>query len=178
MGVGIAWIPFFLFAHIISLISNILLGFLLKIKEFFPLDGYSYLYIAIISLGSCFYGLLALFLSFRVSKRFFSTEDSFLALLNIFLASPFVFVFYWMPTYAHLVDSFAIALFLLMWIEKEKKKGKLWWFLWGLSFGFVCLVRWQNIVFSILLFAPPRFHKLFINHLFFLIGAFLPFFHN
>lgn len=170
MGTGVAWIPFFLLAHLITLIANILV---VKAGFTFHTDGTSYIYVAILSLGSCFYGLLALFLSFKVAKRFFSSEDSFLAMLAIWTTSPFVFNFYWMPTHSHLIDSFAIALFLFLWIGSKDKDGLFWWFCYGLAFGFATLVRWQNLLFGILLLIPPR--KLVIPYILFLFGAFLTF---
>lgn len=169
IGTSIAWISFFLLAHLITIVANI---FVAKVGTF-PTDGTSYIHLATVSLGSCFYGLLALFLSFKVAKRFFSSQNSFLALLLIWLTSPFVFNFYWMPTHSHIVDSFAIALFLSKWIDSKDKDGLFWWFCYGLAFGFAVLVRWQNILFLILLFIPLR--KLILPYILFLLGSLIAF---
>lgn len=170
IGTSILWIPFFILAHLLTLLCNL---FLTNIK--LPSNGISYLYTLSVSLGGCFYGILALFLSLKITSKLFSPKNSFLALLGIWFGSPFVFCFYYMANYSHLVDSFVIALFILKWIDSYEKNGFFWWFGYGLIFGIAILVRWQNLLFGILLLIPPRIHRLFIHHLLFALGSFLAF---
>ncbi|MEW6103419.1 MAG: hypothetical protein AB1630_06340 [bacterium] len=170
IGTPILWIPFFLFAHILILFCNFF-----KTGYIIPTDGNSYLYLFSVSLGSCIYGILSLFLSLKLCLRLFLIKDSFLSLLAIWLSSPFVFCFYYMPNYSHLADSFAISLFLLMWVSSKDKNGLVWWFIYGISFGLLVLVRWQNLLLGILLLIPLRIHKLFIQHILFGIGSFVVF---
>ncbi|HAW50261.1 TPA: hypothetical protein DCX16_04875 [bacterium] len=170
IGTSILWMPFFILAHLLTLLCNF---FLTNIK--LPSLGISYLYTLSVSLGGCFYGILALFLSLKIALRLFSSKDSFLALLSIWFASPFVYCFFYMANYSHLPDSFVIALFLLKWIESREKNGFLWWFVYGLIFGLAVLVRWQNLLFGILILIPLRIHKIFIQHLLFALGSFFAF---
>jgi hypothetical protein len=165
IGTSIAWLPFFAIIHSVLLI----LKFILKLP--FITDGTSYLHILTCSLASCLFALFGLFISCKLSRRFFSSEESILSMFTVWLSSPFFFCFYWMPTFSHLLDVFAISLFLFMWTRKDKDRY-LWWLLYGASFGLCALIRWQNAVLIILLFIPPRLTP---KQFFFLIGALLSF---
>jgi hypothetical protein len=171
IGTALAWIPFFLIVHLLVLIANFFLRDIPILS-----NGMSYLYSMACSLSSCFYGILFLLLSFKLSKKLFSTENSLLAMLGIWFISPFVFCFYWMPTHSHLVDAFAVALFLLMWVESTKDHRLFWWFCFGFSFGFATIVRWQNILLGMLLLVPPKISiRLIPAYIFFFLGAFISF---
>lgn len=172
IGTPILLIPFFLLAHILTLFCNL---FIPKTGYLLPSNGNSYLYLFSISLGSCIYGILSLFLSLKLCLRYFSLKHSFISLLAIWFSSPFVFCFYYMPNYSHLADSFAISLFLLMWVSSKDKKGLVFWFLYGISFGLCVLVRWQNMLLFVLTLIPIRIHKLFKEHLLFMVGSIITF---
>ncbi len=176
IGTALLWIPFFISIHIVTLIINLSLS-LAKAGFILPSSGNSDLYTLSSCVGSCFFGLLSLLVSFKLARRLFSRESSLLAMLGIWFASPFFFCFYWMANYSHLIDAFAISLFILMWIESQERKKWLWWFGYGISFGFAVLVRWQNLPLGILLLIPSRINrKLIISYLLFFLGVLLAFF--
>jgi len=153
IGTGLIWIPFFLIGHLIVIVLKILLNL--------PLlsEGGSFFYTLACSLESCLIGLFSLLISFKIARRLFSDRDCFLAMLGIWFASSFFFCFYWMPTHSHLIDAFAVSLFLLMWIESKEKEKWFWWLCFGLSFGFAVLVRWQNIILGVMLLIPLKINR-------------------
>jgi hypothetical protein len=167
IGTSLVQIPLFLFSHSLILFANL---FLSK-QAIISTSGTSYLHLFSYSLTGPIFGLLALILSFRIARRWFGPFCSLPAICCIFIGSPLFFCFYWMPNYSHLIDAFAISLFLLMWIE-SKDRDWFWWFLFGLSFGFCALVRWQNVILGILLLIPLRLTPRLLS---FLLGSLLAF---
>ncbi|MBU1261953.1 hypothetical protein KKG61_00410 [bacterium] len=175
IGASLAGIPFFLLGHLLTKIANFM-------GTTIPLglggDSYqgSYLYVVAVSLGNCFYAILGFFFSLFLLKRFFSKEDSLLACITIWFASPLTFVFFYQATYSHLFESLTVAMFVYVWFILREDQSLFRWFCFGLIFALMVMTRWQNLIFGILLLLPPRINfRLLISYLPFLLGGFMGF---
>jgi len=149
-GCSLFWLPFFLLAHIVSFLGNILGGN-------FPLDGFSSVYQRAITLGSALYILAGIILIYHLLKKRFSPGVSLLSALAIWLGTP---LFYYMvanPFLAHGISMFAVTLFIFLWFKNREKEGKWRAGLIGLFAGLSAAVRPQNVVF----FAIPFLDFLF-----------------
>jgi hypothetical protein len=146
VGTAIFWLPFYLLAHLIALLGN-LLGFDI------PSDGYSYLYQSAISFGSIFYGSLGMYLAARSASRLWNEGASALALGMLWMASN---VFYYMvfePSMSHMVALFCVSLLLWYWhsaFYEQKKPNWKSFALLGAAGGAVLLVRVQDGIFLLL----------------------------
>lgn len=175
IGSSLSSIPFFLFGHILTKIAS-------SIGTIIPLglggDSYqgSFLYVIAVSLGNCFYAILGFFISLFLLRRLFSKEDSLLACITIWFASPLTFVFFYQATYSHLFESLTVAIFIYTWFILQKDSSLFRWFLLGLIFALISMARWQNLTFGILLLIPPRINlRLLISYPLFLLGGFIGF---
>lgn len=139
VGSAALWLPFFLLGHGLTLLAN-------ATGAGLRADGYSELYILLAHVGSCLYGLVGLLLSYEVAKDYFSPRASLAAALFVWFATPFLFYFYFLGTYAHVNGAATVALFLYVW-HKTRRDRRAWhWALWGLAAGLMTLVRWQNVL--------------------------------
>ncbi|WP_028325357.1 glycosyltransferase family 39 protein [Desulfatirhabdium butyrativorans] len=143
IGPAILWFPFFVAAHISTLVAS-QLGFGLA-----P-DGYSLLYQIFIGLGSICYGLIGLVLIYRILLQFFSKETALFATTLVTLATN---VFYYLtiePAMSHAMTLFAVSLFVWLWLKDLGGRSRRGILLLGLSAGLMSMIRPQDILFSIL----------------------------
>lgn len=179
IGSAILWSPFFLLAHIVTLILQ-------HFNSSWSADGYSPPYVIAICFASSLYGFLGLFLIYKMALRFFSEKSVFWSTLLFWLSSPMVFYMYLHPSMAHANSVFAVSLFLYLWLRiyLDEKNSLTDWALLGLSAGLMTIVRLQDILFLLVPIicilvgttgrSPLRnISKLVISLLFFMI-AFLP----
>lgn len=142
-GVAIMWIPFFLLAHFLTWIFRL------------PLDGYSYFYVFFLNFSAWLFGILALILNYKNLRKFFSEKNSFVPVLAVWLATPWIYYQFLAPSMNHMASLFLASFFLFLTMQewREKKKSRL---LMPVVFLMV-LTRWQNIFF--VLFYAPVFLK-------------------
>lgn len=143
IGPAILWIPFFLLAHALTILSNYL-GITLM-----P-DGYSILYQIFIGLGSIIYGLMGLIFVYQILLRFFSRNETILA--TVFIASATNVIYYITnePTMSHSMSLFAVSMFAYIWVRDIGNRTKKSIILLGLAAGLMTLIRPQNILFLLL----------------------------
>jgi len=67
-----------------------------------PADGYSRPYVLAMGLTTSFYGFSALFLAFRIARKYFENEWAFLATIGIWLASSLPIYMYFNPPVARI----------------------------------------------------------------------------
>ncbi len=139
IGSALLWLPFFLFAHFVSRIAE-LIGFHVV------LDGYGAQYIWAVSLGSVLYAFVGIVLIYRLCKQFFSTALSALAVASVWLSSPLLFYMYCHPVMSHANDFFAYSLFLFVWYKTSRWQNCRAAALRGASAGLCALIRQQNAV--------------------------------
>jgi hypothetical protein len=147
IGPSLLWLPFFLAAHGIAL-----LGQLMGIR--IAADGYGYLYQAAISIGSIVYGSLGFLMAYRVARRWCSLPAAISAVGLLWLASNTFYYMVFEPSMPHMVSLFSVAFLFAIW-EKyfrfaEPPAVRYALFL-GVACGLVALVRLQD---SVVLLVP------------------------
>ncbi len=146
VGSAVLWSPLYVLAH----------GFTLAARAAgWPLaaDGYAPQYVWAASLGSAGWALAALLLTYRLGCRLFSPRVAALATLAVWLASPLVFYTFSHPLMSHANDAFAYALLVTDWQRTRANSAWRAAAARGAAAGLCALVRLQNAVFLIPLFA-------------------------
>ncbi len=144
IGPALLWTPFFLVAHVLTILAN-QFGFHLK-----P-DGYSAIYQFFIGFGSIVYGLAGLILIYKITLRFFQRNEALIATSFIALGTN---VFYYLtsePSMSHSMSMFAVSLFVFIWVRDIDYRQKSSVFLLALTAGLMILIRAQNILFLVFL---------------------------
>ena len=150
VGSAVLWLPFYLAAHLLVQLANVL-------GRALPADGYSPPYVWAISLGSALYGLGAVALTYRVACQLFPLRPALLALVTVWLSSPLVFYMYSHPAMSHACDAFAYALLLFVWYHTRRRSGWQAAALRGAAAGLCALVRQLNAVFVLFLLGELLF---------------------
>ena len=140
IGSALLWTPFYVVADTFVLAAR-LVGFDI------PRDGYSWPYVFAVSFGSLFWGILGLFITYRLCREYADAISSRAALIGIWLASPVVFYLYVTPPMAHANSLFAVALFLFIWLQTRQERQLFGWVVLGASAGLMVLVRELNWLF-------------------------------
>lgn len=146
LGTSLAFLPFFLAGHLIALLSTLLLGS----NGFLP-DGYSMPYTLFVSFGSSLYGLLAVLLTYRLLRKYFSVTSSLFASLSVWLGTALLFFMFQWNAWAHTPSAFTTALFLNYARRSDSKRSFFDWFPIGLLLGFMFLLRPLNVLFGFIL---------------------------
>ena len=142
-GPAVLWLPFFLIGDCLVILLN-LFGMHL------PRDGYSLWYVIPMSLGTVLYGLLGLGICYRFLRRFVSEDISFYTVLIFWFASPLIYYMYLVPSMAHTLAFFTIALFIYYWWQSRDTFTISQAVILGFIVGLAGMVRWQNIVIGII----------------------------
>lgn len=137
IGPALLWAPFYAAGHVTAWATGT------------PMDGYSAPYVAAVAYGSALYGWAAVWLSTLVAARWFGTRLS--PALVVLAGSPLLFYMYVAPPFSHACATFAVALFLWVWMRVRDR-----WTLGGvvalgLAGGLMGTMRDQTVLFLI----PP-----------------------
>lgn len=108
VGPAILWFPALLAVHAGVLVYDRLGGSIAA-------DGFSRPYLVAMGLATALYGFLALFIAFRLARKYVGEQWAFLATLGIWLASSLPVYMYLNPSWAHALSAFSVALFLWYW---------------------------------------------------------------
>lgn len=139
IGPGILWSPFVAIAHLLTKTLNAFWG--MDLSE----NGFSNLYLAITCIGSSLYAFLGLVISFTLLTRYFSYRLSFLAIITVFIGNTLFYNTYVRMLMSHSPEFFTIALFILLYIKLLEHERIEDYFLFGISFGLLGLVRYENL---------------------------------
>ncbi|MGD8328578.1 MAG: hypothetical protein PVJ49_04025 [Acidobacteriota bacterium] len=140
IGAALLWSPFYITADLMVGVSH---WFGAEV----PRDGYSWPYVWAVSLGSLFWGMLGLLLTYRLCREYADAVSSTTALVGIWFATPVVFYLYITPPMAHANSLFAVSLFLFVWLYTRDER-QLWeWVALGIAAGIMVLVRELNWLF-------------------------------
>ena len=107
VGPAILWSPFLITAHLAVLPYDALGGHV-------PADGYSEPYVLAMAAGTALYGFLAIWISFRLARKYLPERWAFLAALGIWFASSLPVYMYFNPSWSHAHSAFMVALFALV----------------------------------------------------------------
>ena len=138
------WLPFFLLAHLATIVGNYL-----GLIPFLP-DGYSYYYHYFIDLSGLVFGLLAAYCCYLSIRRYFSQKSSLWAVAGITLATPWFYYQFFEPFMSHMASLFLVSLFWLLSLKLWHKE-KINRYLLGLVIFLIIATRWQNLLFCLVL---------------------------
>jgi|SRR5579863_1933242 len=139
VGPAILWAPFLLVAHILVLFARAL-------GSGVAADGFSAPYRYAMAVGTCVYGFLALFLSYRLARKYAAPVWAFLACVAIWWASSLPVYMYFNPSWSHAHSAFAVALFLWYWDETRTNRSLRQWLLLALITGLMLNVYYANLM--------------------------------
>jgi hypothetical protein len=144
IGTGILWLPFFLIAHVISLVLNALGGSV-------PTNGIGYLYEASVCLGTIAYATVGFVLAFKFACRVlvWPIPGARLGVLGMLWATPAVYYLIAEPSMSHGISVFAMALFFFWWHPLGREDTVWRWVRLGFAAGLVTLVRPQDGVIAL-----------------------------
>ena len=123
------------------------------------MDRFSQPFLWAVSLGTLFYGLLAVLLMHRVCLMRFSPRASLHAALGVAFASPLLgYALRW-PAMSHACSAFAAALLVYLSFRLRRFRSVWAYVALGLALGLVAIVRWQDVILGLV---PAGF---FLAHL-------------
>lgn len=138
IGSAIMWAPFWLIARIIdktfNLTSNI------------KYDGCGRIYEIFISIGSCIYGLIGVYLLFLLLEKFWNRTTAYLSILIILCASPLFFYAYLHPSMSH-ANAFFLSSAVWFTAIMYNKNFTLKLAFIGSMTGLLAITRFQDILF-------------------------------
>jgi len=150
VGPAMLWSPFLLAAH----------GGVLLARAFgssVHADGFSAPYRYAMAFATGVYGFLALWLSFRLARKYVGPTWSFVATLAIWWASSLPVYIYFNPSWSHAHSAFVVALFLWYWHETRDTRSLGQWILLGALAGLMLSVYYPNLMlFAVLPFEALR----------------------
>lgn len=138
-GAAILWLPFFFFAHLISLVFQFLTGAPVA-------DGYSDFYVLLINFASWLFGAVALIINYRLGRKFFPRPTVRWALAGAYLATPWFYYQIFEPSMTHAASLLMVSVW-WYWVIKFWRQEKInpWWL--GVITFLMIAVRWQNLLF-------------------------------
>lgn len=143
-GMAILWAPLYLIAHLITLGLN-------AIGWKIPLDGLSPPYIISVLISNWIYGLIGVILCYKLASKYFSPFVSILTTFSIFFGSFIFYYLYFEPFFSHIGSFFAVTCFIYCWYTTRDNRTYKHWLVLGLFAGLMAIIRWQNIIFILLL---------------------------
>ncbi len=87
-----------------------------------------------------------MFFSFRIARKYFDNQWSFLATIAIWLASSLPIYMYFNPSWSHALSAFAVALFLWYWERTKLLRTAGQWAVLGLLAGLMGNVYYPNAI--------------------------------
>jgi hypothetical protein len=138
IGVAIFELPFFLVAHAYVLINGL------------DDSGYSIPYHTSIMCSTLFYALLGMFFCFKVVRIFYSRDMALFAVSIILLGSNLFWFSFVQMGMSHTILFFLVALLIYATIRFYEKHSIRWFYLVGLTLGFIMLTRPTDIVFGLI----------------------------
>lgn len=146
IGPAILWSPFLFIAHGGVLCARAL-------GSDVPADGFSAPYRYAMAFGTSLYGFLALFLAFRLAKKFVSERWALFATLAIWGGSSLAVYMYFNPSWSHAHSAFVVAVFFAYWLHTRDDRSIPQWILLGLIAGLMLNVYYANAMLLVLLAA-------------------------
>jgi hypothetical protein len=143
IGPAILWSPFLLVAHFGVIAYDSLGGHVAA-------DGYSRPYIFAMALATALYGFLAVWISFRLARKYISERWAFVASLGIWFASSLPVYMYFNPSWSHAHAAFIVAVFIWYWVVTRGVRTWRQWLCLGLLGGVMLDVYYINGVLLLL----------------------------
>jgi hypothetical protein len=139
VGPAILWAPVMITVHGAVLLARHLGAHVMA-------DGYSRSYLIAMAFTTAVYGFLALFLAFRIARKYFDDPWPFLATVGIWMASSLPIYMYFNPSWSHALSAFTVALFLWYWDRTRLQRTAGQWAILGLAAGLMGNVYYPNAI--------------------------------
>ncbi len=139
VGPAILWMPFLTVAQGAVVVAH---WFGSRVTE----DGFSKPYLLAMAFATAFYGFVAIWMSFRIARKFVPDEWAFAGALGIWFASSLPVYMYFNPSWSHAQSAFVVALFLWYWFRTRSGRTALQWFVLGAIAGLMMDVYYINAV--------------------------------
>jgi hypothetical protein len=153
IGNAIALIPFFVIAHLLSLVLS-------SIGLPVVTDGYGVIYQLFTSLGSLLYGFLGLIIIYFLGRKQFdsfsfdrfshNSSVAFVGTIAIWLATPLIYYMTMEPLMSHTTSMFFASLFVAIWYVTYTKPTVVTAIALGVLGGMLCITRYQDILFLLI----------------------------
>ncbi len=139
VGPAILWAPVLLAVHGSVLLAD-------HLGAHVAADGYSRPYLLAMALTTASYGFLSLFLAFRVARKYFDNQWSFIATVAIWMASSLPVYMYFNPSWSHAFSAFTVAMYLWYWDRTRLQRTAGQWAILGLMAGLMGNVYYPNAI--------------------------------
>ena len=143
IGPAILWSPFLLVAHLFVKISD-------AFGAHIAANGFSRPYLLAMAMGTALYGFGALWISFRIAKKYVPEREAFVATLGIWFASSLPVYMYFNVSWSHAHSAFMVALFLWYWLRTRNARTLPQWVILGAIGGLMMDVYYINAVLLVL----------------------------
>lgn len=143
IGPAILWSPFLAATHAGVKVSHLF-------GSQIPANGFSAPYRLTMALATAVYGFLALWLSFRLARRYVPEHWAFLATLAIWFASSLPVYMYFNPSWSHAHSAFTVALYLWYWDGTRADRSWVQWIVLGVLAALMINVYYVNGVLLII----------------------------
>ncbi len=142
IGPAVLWSPFFLVAHALTVLLS-------AVGVPVATDGFSYLEEAAVCIASIFYAVAGLLAVSATVSRHVPGGSALTGVLFMFLSTFAVYYALFEPSMGHSVEFFTVCVFVWSILGRGSRTTGAW-ILVGLAGGLMTLVRWQNLVFALL----------------------------
>ena len=146
VGPAVLWAPAYLVAHGAVRLANV-------IGADHRSDGYGGLYYLAMALTTLACGIVGLLFAYRLAGCVAPSREAFWATLTIAVSSSLFYYLYLAPSHSHALTPLTAGAFLIYWHKNRHSSRARIWFNWGLLAGMLFLVRWNDIVIAIPIFA-------------------------
>jgi len=143
IGPAILWAPFLIVAHAAVLAADAL-------GAHIAADGFSRPYLVTMAVATAAYGFGAIWISFRLARKYVSERWAFIAALGIWFGSSLPVYMYFNPSWSHAHSAFMVAVFLWYWIRTLGGRTTLQWLILGAIGGLMMDVYYMNAVLLLL----------------------------
>lgn len=137
IGPALLWSPFYAVGHVVAGLTGA------------RQDGYSAPYVSAVAYGSAVYGWMAIALSALIAHRI--AGRGLAAAIAVLLGTPLLFYLYVAPPFSHACATFAVTLFLWVWLRVRDEWSVAGVIALGLTGGLMGTMRDQTVFFLI----PP-----------------------
>jgi hypothetical protein len=144
IGPAILWAPFLIVTHFAVLGAD-------RLGAQVRADGFSQPYRWTAAMATALYGFLAVWLSFRLARKYIPEAWSFAAAIGIWFASPLPVYMYFDPFWSHAHSAFTVALFVWYWDRTRPDRTWSQWLLLGAASGLMMDVYYPTAVLALAL---------------------------
>lgn len=139
VGPAILWAPIMLVVHSAVQVAD-------RLGAHVAADGFSRPYLLAMALTTACYGFLSLLLAYRIARKYFDDQTSFLATVGIWMASSLPVYMYFNPSWSHAISAFTVSLYLWYWERTKLRRTAGQWAVLGLLAGLMGNVYYPNAI--------------------------------